>query len=254
MASKQQIRSYAAQSKFIFTGKVIKLKAATLDGIDPGNTAVVQVDQVVAAPPAFTSLSGQQVTVRFKSLAGITKGSAMTFFTNGWIYGASLALDAVASIKEMEKMPVAALVREGHSSDQDSVVKRRLDSAALVVAGKVTQVEPSTKGSTHISEHDPDWHEATIDVDETIKGQKGTGKVTVLFPKSDDIRWHKINKYQEGQQGIFLLQQGKQQDSKGIAPKVFATIPKESGVLTTLHAADFLPLHELGRVKSLLKK
>lgn len=186
MASKQQIRSYAAQSKFIFTGKVVKLRAATLDRIDTNNTAVVQVDQVIAAPPAFASLSGQQVTVRFRSLVGITKGSAMTFFTNGWIYGASLALDAVASIKETEKMAVADLVREGHSSDRDSVLARRLDSAEMVVVGKVSQVVPSTKGPTHFSEHDADWYEATIDVDETMKGQKGTGKVTVLFPKSDE--------------------------------------------------------------------
>ena len=178
----------------------------------------------------------------------------MTFFTNGWIYGASLALDAVAAVKETERTAMAGLVRDSAAAGQDEVLKRRLDSAAMAVVGKVSQVEGAEKGPTHISEHDPDWHEAVIDVDETVKGQQPAGKVSVLFPNSDDVRWHKITKYREGQQGIFLLQPGKRQDSRGIPPKVFAAIPEGSGVLTTLHTADFLPLDELGKVKSLLEQ
>jgi len=254
MASKQQIKTYAAQSTLVFTGKVIKLKAATLDGIKTDNTAIVQVERVVTAPPAFAALGGQQVTVRLKSMAGVAKGSSMTFFTNGWIYGASLAVDAVAAVKEPATKALAGLVQEERSSEGDSVLKRRLDSAAMAVVGKVSQVEPSAQGTTHISEHDPVWYEATIDVDETIKGKKGAKQVTVLFPKSDDVRWHKVGKYEQGQQGIFLLQQGRKQDPKGIAPKVFAAIPAGTDILTTLHPADFLPLHELGRVKALLTK
>src|SRR5260370_35025027 len=94
MARKQQITKEATQSPFVFVGKVVKVKATTVEGVDTDNTAVVQVDHIVKAPPAFSAMTGQQVTVRFKSLTGITKGKTMTFFTNGWIYGPSLALDA----------------------------------------------------------------------------------------------------------------------------------------------------------------
>ena len=52
--------------------------------------------------------------------------------------------------------------------------------------------------------------------------------------------------------GIWLLQKGRNQDPEGIAPKVLAAIPPGSDVMTALHAADFQPLNELGRVKALL--
>src|SRR5260370_41036757 len=149
---------------------------------------------------------------------------------------------------------MAAKGEERSTANDDDVVKERLKSAAVAVAGKVAKVEQVAHETTHISEHDPDWHEATIDVDEVIKGKKNTRQVSVLFPNSDDVRWHKVAKYSEGQKGIWLLQRGRQQDSRGIAPKLLAALPPDAEPLTTLHPVDFLPLHELGRVKALAKK
>jgi hypothetical protein len=42
MAGTQKIDELAAQSAFVFTGNVIKLKAATIQDIPTANTAVVQ--------------------------------------------------------------------------------------------------------------------------------------------------------------------------------------------------------------------
>jgi len=47
---------------------------------------------------------------------------------------------------------------------------------------------------TYISEHNPIWQEATIKVDDVLKGKKNTKEVKVIFPASDDIRWKKTNK------------------------------------------------------------
>jgi hypothetical protein len=107
--------------------------------------------------------------------------------------------------------------------------------------------------TTHISEHDPNWHQATIQVDEVLKGNEAR-EMKVLFPKSDDVRWFRVQKFQEGQQGIWLLQSSKAQNTKGISPKILAAIPKDQDVLITLHANDFLPLNELGKVKSLINQ
>jgi hypothetical protein len=254
MARKQKLAKEATEAPFVFVGKVLKVKAATLEGIDTGNTAVVQVLDVVKSPPAFNALTGQQVTVRFKSMAGVTKGKTMTFFTNGWIYGSSLALDAVAAIPVTEKKAAATMVQERSTAHEDAMVSARLDSAAMAVAGTVVKVGPRPVETTHISEHNPDWYEATVKVDEVIKGKKGTNEVRVLFPNSDDVRWHKVRKFVEGEQGIWLLQRGKKQDARGIAPKLLAALPEDAEPLTTLHPVDFLPLHELGRIKSLAKK
>lgn len=252
MASKQQLDKYAAQSAFVFSGTVVKVKAATLDDIVTDDTAVVQVDHVISAPDMFASLAGSQVTVRFKKITDVKKGKALTIYANGWIFGASIAVDAVGFTDATAAPKAMMTLRASDSDHKDAVLAARLKSAELGVVGTVTDIVTSDKVATHISEHDPNWHEATIKVDEVVKGKKDTTRVTVLFPQSDDIRWHKVHKYAKGQQGIWLLQKGRNQDPEGIAPKVLAAIPPGSEVMTALHAADFQPLNELGRVKALL--
>ena len=254
MASQQDSSSDTDHAALIFIGKVIKLKAATLADIGTDNTAIVQVDHVVAAPPIFSAITGAQITVRFKDLSAIRKGSTLTLYCNGWIYGAGLAVDAVGFREESGKQEVAAMVRSSHSTTKDRVLSARLESAEIGVVGTVTSVQQREAETTHISEHDPAWHEATIKVDEVVKGKKSTKEVTVVFPGSDDVRWHKIPKYTQGQQGIWLLHKARRQDSKGIAPKVFAAIPAVGDALTAVHSADFLPLEDLGRVKALLQE
>jgi len=169
-------------------------------------------------------------------------------------------------------MQVASKVNVSMTSSADNVLKERIDSSELGVVGKVIKIEKADMpekpvallnakegaadepATTRISEHDPNWHQATIQVDEVVKGQKKLNKVKVLFPKSDDVRWYKISKYEVGQQGVWLLQKGKSQNPKGIAPKVFAAIPEKDDVFTALHNNDYLPLNELGKVKSLIQK
>ena len=253
MAPKSQIGKYATQSAFIFSGKVVKSKAATLQGLPTDNTLIVQVNHITKAPDMFKALTGQEVTVRFNRLPQLRTGANITVFANGWIFGNTLAVDAVGYVEETEKRELAERVQQAQSDSRDEELKERLDNAELGVVGKVVKVEKKEVQTTHISEHDPNWHEATINVDEVVKGKKNTKEVKVVFPQSDDVRWHKFKKFSEGQQGIWLLQKGTKQNPKGIPPKVMAAIPQGKDILTTLHPVDFLSLNELGKVKSLLK-
>jgi hypothetical protein len=255
-ASKKQMKQASAptaEAAFVFVGKVLKVKAATMENLAGDNTAIVLVESVVSAPEMFRSLGGHEITARFKKAGDIQRGKTLTFFANGWIFGASVAVDVVATTSETEAPAAASMVRSAATSNSDAMLRERLDSAETVVAGRVASVAKSEKGPTHISEHDPDWHEATVDVDEVVKGKKGTKQVTVLFPRSDDVRWHRVPKYGTGDQGVWLLQPGKKQQARGIPPKQLAAVPT-GDVLTTLHPCDFLPLHELERVKALAGK
>jgi hypothetical protein len=252
MTNEKLLKKYTAESTFIFTGKVLKSKASLIEGVITDNTLVMQVDHVITAPAIFSGIGQQQVTVRFKKLPRFRNGKTITVFTNGWIFGKTLALDAVGYTEESDKNSMAKMVQQSQTDTRDKVLKERLDSATIGVVGKVTKVERSNKQTTHISEHDPNWHEATIKVDDVVKGKKTTKEVKVLFPQSDDIRWSKINKYKEGQNGIWMLQQGKKQNKKGISAKVFSAIPDGSDVFTSIHESDYLPINELGRIKSLV--
>lgn len=252
-SSSKQVAKFAADSAFVFVGTVVQPRAAMMEGVASDATAIVQVDQVVAAPPMFTAMAGHRVTVRFKKPPVLRKGSRLTFFTNGWIFGTSIAVDVVGTAEVAGSQAMATAVRSAHATGSDAALSARIASAAMGVVGTVAQVSKADKGPTHISEHDPNWHEATIAVDEVLKGKKGVKQVTVLFPNSDDVRWHKTAKYAAGQQGIWMLQKGSTQDAKGIPAKVFAAIPGGADVMTALHPGDFLPLHELERVRALVQ-
>lgn len=270
MPKKNKLKNEDVHAAFVFTGKVIKSKAALMDNIITKNTLIVQVQHILKAPPIFDGLTGQKITVRFKKLPALKNNTVITIFANGWIFGNTIAVDAVSYSEEKDKMKMAASIQSSISEFADSDLKERIDSAELGVVGKVIKIEkadvPDTPLSltaakskskkeiptTKISEHDPNWQQATIEVDEVIKGKK-TENVKVLFPKSDDVRWYKTAKFNLGQQGVWLLQ-GKGQQVKGIPPKLLEAIPPQKDVFTALHDKDFLPLNELGKIKSLIKK
>jgi hypothetical protein len=266
MSSKSDIMKYAAQSAFIFSGKVIKSRAATMKDIASSNTVIMEIIHVMTAPTMFAHISGQQITVRFKKPPPLKTGQVLTVFANGWIFGESIAVDAVgftietaAKIKSAKsamsgKSEMASVVQTALAESNDAVLKERLNSAAMGVVGEVMKVKESAIKTTFISEHNPNWQEAIIKVDDVVKGKKGIKQIKILFPASDDIRWKKTNKYKKGQKGIWMVQKGKKQSAKGIGAKAFAAIPPGDNVYTTLHQSDFMPLNELSRIKSLVKK
>ena len=254
MATRRKTGSETAPAPLVFIGHVVKAKAATLPDIATTNTAIVAVDHVVAAPAMFASIAGSEITVRFGRLTIPPVGSSRTFHAAGWIYGASMAVDAIKIEAARDTGVAAAARRSEQSTAKDTALASRLDSAHLGVVGEVTSVRPIDVPTTHISEHDPVWHEATIKVDEVVKGRRGTREVNVVFPQSDDVRWQKVPKYHTGQQGIWLLHWGSVPASHGLAPKAAAALPQLGDALTAVNKNDYLPLEELGRVKALLKK
>ena len=254
MATRRTSAASAAPAPLVFIGRVVKAKAATIPDVATNNTAIVAVDHVVAAPAMFTAIAGSEITVRFGRMTIPPVGSSRTFHATGWIYGNSLAVDAVKVEAAQEHAAAAVARRTEQSSAKDSALAARLDAAHMGVVGEVTSVRPLDVPTTHISEHDPVWHEATIKVDEVVKGRRGTREVNVVFPDSDDVRWRKVPKYREGQQGIWLLHKGAVPASHGLAPKAAAALPQLGDALTAVNKNDYLPLEELGRVKALLQK
>jgi hypothetical protein len=252
--SDQRISDLAGRSAFVFIGRVAKAKASLDPSLTAADTVIVDVEEVLTSPPMFAAIVGQQVTVRLPAGVALGTGQRRTFFANGWVYGATLAVAAVGVAEQTDADALRPTLAGARSQARDEAVKARLDSSVLGVVGTVTNVTRTASGAGPISEHDPDWHEATIQVDEVIKGKPTTHETTVLFPNSDDARWRSVPKYSEGQQGIFMLQRATDQAAAGIAPHVLkaaAEAPEAPKALTALHHDDYLPLSELERVRAL---
>ncbi|HEV7877012.1 hypothetical protein [Bradyrhizobium sp.] len=200
----------------VFVGTVETLKAVTLPNVTvTSNTSVVAVDRVIKKPDAIALDTGDKVTVVTDGGAPLQEGAQGLFFTDGLIFGESLAVRVLswepvlaAAAGAAEDTRVSAQV--GASADRE--LQTALESADLVVVGRVKRVQaPSALALAperrRVTEHDPEWREAIIEVESALKGAADLREVVVRFPASVDVMWAASPKFTEGQEGTFLLQQ-----------------------------------------------
>jgi hypothetical protein len=242
-------------ANFVFHGTVKKTKATNVKIIsDTARTAIVAIDKVVRAPQSLADFAGHDVTVQLAQGEQVRTGQRLLFHTTPSVFGENLAVqslghDPLSAVAAKE--PVADPVRAAtHQTIED-----RSATAAAVITGKVVAVglpgspataAPQARGGRpqRISEHDPLWREAVVEVNDVHKGAVGKGhKVLVRFPSSSDVRWHRAPKFQVGQQGVFLLQPDDVSGHQTVGDTARSFAP--DAAYTALHHADFQPMdHE----------
>jgi hypothetical protein len=214
------------QSRFIFRGTVESLNEATLPAVPVNSyTAIVRVNEVVQAPESLRDLTNQRITVQLQETPPAQVGQQALFFTNPWLYGTEIAVQEVGRQEIEEGASAAArsrVRREVTSMVQslpDEALKSRLAAAELVIAGRVIDTKPvGTARIRPATEHDPQWWEAVIAVEDVLKGsvpppdgaagQAGVAAqplVRALFANSMDVTWFQAPKLRPGQEGIWLL-------------------------------------------------
>src|SRR2546423_582301 len=83
----------AQQANFIFKGTVLKLKAATMPEIPLNDSIIiVRVDEMIQAPESLADYAGREITVALEGKKKVQAGEQAIFYTNGWIFGESLAV------------------------------------------------------------------------------------------------------------------------------------------------------------------
>jgi hypothetical protein len=246
------VRDWAAQSGLVFSGTVQRENDATMTVVPADiGTAVVRVDRVLKAPPVLTGLVGRELTLLPAAGSSVTAGQQSVFFTRAWLYGDSLAVIEVGRLEQdigrldAEMDEVSGLIGEADRRDADDQVTERLRRAEMVVTGRVRETHPlQREQSGPVSEHDPEWWEATLEVSSTEKGEPPSGQLlTVLFPNSTDEFWIDSPKLTPGMEAIFVLQ--RDQAEKGFP------VLRVAG-LTALLPLDVHPLEALPRIQSLL--
>ena len=254
MLSLSQTEELVRQSQFIFGGTILQLHASTMPMEETESTAIVKVNQIIESPEIMQDLTNTDITVKLPEESELKVNEKIIFFTEGWIFGKSIAVIAHGLDKDTDRLEdTIRQIRQSKQSISDKELRNRLDLATLCVKGRVVSVKPSAYRPTHLSEHDPDWQEATIEVESAEKGKLANNRVVVHFPNSNDIRWHKALKFKVGDRGIWNLHQGRDAKQKGVGEKMLAAIPNDE-VFTALDSSDFLPEAELNRVRSLMKK
>lgn len=154
------------------------------------------------------------------------------FSKAGAVYDLSATMTLDAPYEQPSRAPQSAA---------DSDLAQRLAQAEIVISGMVlatTRFASQRPGL--ISEHDPDWWQATIEVESVEKGKVTTKTVPVLFANSTDIAWYRSPKIKKGERGVWLLHN---RDTFGRA------VPG----LAVVQPADKQPITELAKVRALLK-
>lgn len=258
---------------------------------NPG-TLVVRIEEIITAPPVLTQFAGREITVQFENRPKLKTGQSAIFYTNGWLFGETIAVRAVASEPVEEPRPVASRARARASAraTADPVqnlklqnLQARLSSADVVVAGKVSAIrlpaDEVAKGSgpvasgarrraaggaepmrkrAPITEHDPKWREAVIEVANAEKGAPGRKEVVVRFPSSDDVRWYKAPKFVPGQEGVFILHKTQPPAAARRASRrrgaVTTTEAETTEAFTALDPADFQPIEQKPSIQNLINE
>src|SRR5216117_3319944 len=246
------------QSDIIFIGTVTQLCAVAVPEVPASDrTIVVRVDQVLEKPAAIALGPGDSVTVQTVRPGSLKPGTQATFYTTGWIFGRGVAVREVGH--EPDRSPVvvadqqeavARARRDVHVAD----LRAHIEKAAMVVAGRVEQVRPAELAAAparpkRITEHDPDWQEAIIQVEDGIKGAQAGERVVVRFPGSSDVAWVGTPKFAVGEEGTFLLHK----DSTTGSPLTMIA-GRSVPAYTALHKVDVLSKQDATRVRALIKK
>jgi hypothetical protein len=243
----------AQKSRFIFTGTVKQLRAASMPGVPVSDhTIVVHVDETLSAAQTLDNFTGQDVTVYLTKPGSVEVGQTWVFFTNGWLYGKGLAVQEVGrlGVKDDRVEGVGGsdelrrALAELRQKEADRALVARMASAPLVISGKVVSTRPAPEGRRPTSEHDPDWWEATIEVSSTHKGTAPGNQITIKYPNSKDELWIDSPKFHEGAEGTWILRMNR-------AEKGTERMRIEG--YTALSPLDFQPKERMERTMRLLK-
>ena len=266
----------ARRARLIFLGTVLRLNAATIREIeDKRRTVVARLDEIEKGPPMMAAHVGREITVKLATGEKARAGERVRFFANGWIFGESIAVESVGHTR-LEPSRMTRVTAAASRHDAPSVKRRfetsdleeRLDGADVVVRGRVLggQLPGSARAVARaaaaesaparpISEHDPEWRDAIVQVESVDKGAPRKNQIVVRFPASDDVRWHRAPKFTPGQEGTFILRRAAPPARAGRAVRgvraLAAAAEGDAEAFTALHPDDFQPLDLAQDVRAL---
>jgi hypothetical protein len=256
MPSTGSAEDMAAQARFVFRGTVQKLNAANIPEVrDTSNTAIVKVDETIQAPKSLSHYTGREITVKLADPGSVKMGDEVVFFTNAWLFG-----NVGVAVQSIGHHPAGPETFALHSTEGDPVTnledrdtRAHYYDSDMVVSGTIVSIRlpGGGPGLQTTREHDPDWREAVVSVDQVQKGDPTKKEIVVRFPASYDRMWHHAPKLQVGQRGYFLLHRG---GAEGAAQPRTATGGGVPDYYTVLHPEDFELGDHPGRIQKILSQ
>ncbi len=254
MAARSDLARWVRATKFIFAGTVRRLRAATMPVVAPiAGTIIVHVDSLIRAPAILSGFAGREITVRLSPRRNVRVGQKRAFFTNGWMYGTSLAVRAVGHCAVPGDVArLRAQIADTARRLEDRDLKARIRTASVIVAGTVAAIRPAAQlmAGLPVIRRDPFLHEALIQADSIEKGKPRQTEITAYFANSAERRWVDVPKFVAGQRGVWLLHKTRLGEVVRLRGTGTAITRRE--VYTAPNALDLQAPEQLDRIRRLL--
>jgi hypothetical protein len=262
LAQGDTAKTLAERSAIVVRGTVMRLNASDEPLQAPANnTVVIKVSRMYAGSEVTGDQTGRTVTVVLSRTMRLKVGSEGLFFGNPRYVGKSLTMvDVGETLSPNTSGAAAADLETGLQARRDLPLRERLATASLVFRGKVESERPlpvnDRKREFRVppSEHDPEWHVASVRVITPIRGGERDALVLIIFPASRDIMWFNTPKLRPGMDAIFITHKPEREQALLLRTTgVTAFIEKQPAELVT-HPFDVRPVSDEQRVLRLTKE
>jgi len=254
VAVPRELLSAARTAPFVFFGTVRVPGGSNVELLESDEypSAVVRVDDVIAAPEAIGDLTGREVTIHLSQSARLARNSRHMFIATSLQFGDEIALAEVARVphrRQVEQQLRRAVLDE-RLNDLDEAQAERLRLATVVVYGVVARIESiSAEAAEPVGEAVPGFRAAVLKVWRMLKGTPDEDP-RVIFPFPRTQKWSEVPVFVEGIEGVWILQPASGQDLGPGRPRV----PAVANAFTALDPLDFHTPGMLARLEALLAR
>ncbi len=191
----------ATNANIIFVGTVTGPGASSAEG-----AVEARIETTLKAPVQLGPLDGALVILVQGQAGALAANDRYVFFTQTQLLGDRLTL---REIGRTQAAAAGALSKELQESDrrvERLQLSTRLKAADAVIVGRVMTVQRDMpEPAVPVSEHDPQWMRATIEVEDVLSGAVNAKELALVFPGTMDVAWVGVPRPEEGQQAVWLL-------------------------------------------------
>ncbi|HXG00102.1 MAG TPA: hypothetical protein VNL69_04915 [Bacteroidota bacterium] len=240
------------QSSVVFVGTVLQRGAVSFEAVQRSEeTAIVRVVDVLEKPRAVALNGGDTITLLLNNASTPGEGVRAVFYADGWIVGKALALKEVGHTLLSDETTTEQITKsflEAKRQLRDEELRSRIAAASIVAHGKVVSIRRAEQPRRIITEHDPEWQEAVIEVRTAIKGTSVREQIVVRFPGSMDVAFYRMPKLKVGDEQVILAVR----DTLSGLPRAMLQGKATEAYLVEM-PTDVLPKEELERVQRLAR-
>jgi hypothetical protein len=256
LLSSGQSPSTVTRANIVIDGIVTEIGKASFSAVPQvPNLVVMKITRVLKDPPAISLSVGDQITAVLKDTSTVKVGTELRVQGRLWIVGEGLAVQALSEATAPPNGDIETFAA-ADSQAHDNNISSRAAAADLIIVGRIKDIQkPLVAANTQgpISEHDPQWRDAVIEVQTWIKGSAESSSIVVRFPASRDVAFRDYPKFQVGQESTLFLKTAQN------ATHILAATPVPNKInnrpaFLAITKTDVAPAWEAAHIKALVNK